>query len=457
MTRTQQPSEHTPLPADLDHFTGRDLIWLSLAAALLGIVTAAGVWLFQAFIGLLRTASVSAELLSPWFFPFIIVAGGIIVSLIAHYFGRRDELAAMAHIIDRVAEHTGRLNKRDGLAFVITSALSIGVGAPVGADTPSAMIGAHLASWFGTRLRRPDLFVRALVVAGAGAGIAATYFAQLAAVFFALEVVLGGFGGAVFVVPVLIAVATASMFMEYTGGAPAQYNVAVTGDGWLNVTLLLYAGVAVLAALAAIAYVNLLPRFSVFWTRLSIPYWAKTALAALAIGLVAMQLPGVTGSGQTQMQNIFAGAPIPVDTLLALALATLILTPWSLGGGFVGGVIGPALLIGSALGAAYGNIVAMLLPGLDVSPQAFAMVATAAMLAGTLHAPLFGAMMIFEMANDYRFLVPLMLAAAIGYGLARPFQPGSAYTFMLPRIGLRLKHGTFIVAKQSRDQSSDSE
>ncbi|MEZ4768254.1 MAG: chloride channel protein [Caldilineales bacterium] len=293
------------------------------------------------------------------------------------------------------------------------------------------------------------------MVAGVGAGISATYFAQLAAIFFALEIVLGGFGGVVFVVPTLIAVASASMFIQFTGGAPAQFDVAVAGDRWFNLTMLLYVGVAIVASLAAIAYVNLLPRLTAFWARRNLPYWLKTALAGVLIGLAAIWIPGVTTNGQDQMREIFAGAPIPLGVLLALATATVILAPWSLGGGYVGGVIGPALVIGSALGAAYGDIVAVLLPGLGVSPQAFAMVATAAMLAGTLHAPLFGAMMIFEMANDYRFLVPLLLASAVGYGLARPFQPGSAYTFMLPRAGLRLTRGTFILAKQARGKDAD--
>ncbi len=119
------------------------------------------------------------------------------------------------------------------------------------------------------------------------------------------------------------------------------------------------------------------------------------------------------------------------------------LTPQSLGAGFVGGTIGPALLIGSTLGAVYGQLVIMVFPDLGLSPTTFAMICTAAMLAGTFHAPLFGAMMIYEMVNDYRILLPLFLAAAIGYVLARPFQPGSAYTFPLYDDRTRLRRGTY--------------
>ena len=119
------------------------------------------------------------------------------------------------------------------------------------------------------------------------------------------------------------------------------------------------------------------------------------------------------------------------------------LTPGSLGSGFVGGVIGPAMLIGSTLGAAVGTIVMPLFPDLGLSPVIFAMVGTTAMLSGSLHAPLFAALIVFEMAGVYEMLVPLMMAAAIGFGLSAPFQTGSVYTFGFGKLGIDLRPGRF--------------
>ncbi len=92
----------------------------------------------------------------------------------------------------------------------------------------------------------------------------------------------------------------------------------------------------------------------------------------------------------------------------------------------------------------YGALVAQIAPNLGISPVAFAMVATAAMLAGTFHAPLFGAMMILEMSDNNMFLVPILIGVGIAYALAQRFQPGSAYTFALPGAGIHLKPGTFV-------------
>jgi CIC family chloride channel protein len=342
------------------------------------------------------------------------------------------------------------LNRRNGVTYILASLLSLGVGAPVGTDTPSAMIGGHLASWFGQRFRQREVFIRALVVAGVGAGISATFFAQFAALFFAFEVVLGGFGGAVFVVPTLIAIAMSAMVNFWLNGSATQYTAqAVLTFHW-NATLLLYLGVALVMTVAAVIYVNLLPQMKNFWTGVKLPYWAKPAIVGLVVGLVLLWQPNILGSGLDQMKQIFSGMRFSLSTLIALALLKLILTPMSLGSGFAGGVIAPALLIGAALGYAYGTIVNQLFPGLHLDPIAFAMVATAAMLAGTFQAPLFGAMMILEMTDHYGMLVPVLFGAALAYALARHFQPGSAYTFALSGAGIRLKPGMFTIDKPSQ-------
>jgi chloride channel protein, CIC family len=439
----------TTTTADSDQISWRAYLGLGLAAAVLGVLTSLGVWLFnQAFSAIhnltFNTIGGALQPIGAWTIALLPAVGGVLVALIMKFGTKPDKLTAMAHIIDGVTEHGGRLNVHDGVTFIIASVLSIGVGAPVGADTPSAMIGADIASWFGQRFHQRELFIRALVVAGVGAGISATFFAQFAAIFFAFEVVLGGFGSVVFVAPTLIAIATSAMVNFWLNGQVTQYATQVVAYHW-DFTLLLYLGAALLATVAAVAYVNLLPQMKNFWTGVKVPDWVKPAIAGLILGVVGLWLPAIFGTGLSQMKQIFDGRAFPLTTLIALAMAILILTPTSLGSGFPGGVIGPALLIGSALGYAYGDIVGQLFPGLQIDPIAFAMVATAAMLAGTFHAPLFGAMMMLEMTKNYALLVPVLFGAALAYALARKFQPGSAYTFTLPGAGIHLTRGTFTV------------
>ena len=172
---------------------------------------------------------------------------------------------------------------------------------------------------------------------------------------FAFEVVLGGFGGIVFVIPTLLAVGIGRLrHATSSSGRPAQYPIPLPAVHW-DATLLLYLAPALLAGIAAIAYVNLLKRSKPLWARIPLPPIGRMVLAGALVGLVAIWLPEVLGTGTATMKDLFGGATIPLATLLVLAIAETILTPSSLGAGFVGGVIGPSMLIGSTLGAAVGN------------------------------------------------------------------------------------------------------
>ncbi len=433
-----------PVPASGPSRTA--YIGLGIAAVVLGVATAVGVWAFNQVFGLVHRVVFDgvADALVPlgaWTLIPVVAVAGVVVAIIVRFM-RPEPLGALPHVIDGVAEHEGRLNGHNAAVAIGGAAAGIGFGMPLGADTPSAMIGGHLASAVATRLRWPTAFVQALVVAGVAAGISSTFLAQLAAVVFAFEVVLGGFGGILFVVPTLLAVGVAGLVTYELVGTPATFPVPLPAIHW-DATLLLYLAAAVLAGLAAIAYVTFLQRSKPLWARVPLPPMGRMVVAGAFVGLVAIWLPEVLGTGTATMKDLFGGATIPLATLLVLAVAETILTPASLGAGFVGGVIGPSMLIGSTLGSAVGTVVIAIFPDLGLSPIVFAMLGTAAMLAGSFHAPIFGALMIFEMTGSYEMLVPLVIAAAIGYALARPFQGGSAYTIALHGQGIFLKQGVF--------------
>ncbi len=419
---------------------------LGLAAVVLGAATAVGVWLFNQAFGLIHDVvfdRIGAAIapLGAWTLVPLIALAGVVVWLVVR-FTRPEAFGALPHIIDGVFERDGRLNGHNAGVAISGGAVGIGFGLPLGADTPSAMIGGHLASSAAVRLGWPVVFVQALVVAGVSAGISSTFLAQLAAVVFGFEVVLGGFGGLVFVVPTLIAVGTAGLVTYELVGTPATYPIPLDAVHW-DLTLVAYMSAAVVAGLAAIAYVDLLARLKPLWSRVPVPPVARMVLAAALVGLAAIWLPQVMGTGTATMKDLFGGATLPLTTLLLLAIVETLLTPTVLGAGFVGGVIGPSMLIGSTLGAAVGIVMMSIFPDAALSPVVFAMVGTAAMLAGSFHAPIFAALMIFEMTGSYEMLVPLVLASAIGYALAHPFQPGSAYTTALHGAGLRLSPGRF--------------
>ena len=149
-------------------------IGLGIAAAALGAATAVGVLLFNKAFGLVHQVvfdGVGAAIapLGAWTLIPLVAAGGIVVALIVRFL-RPEPLGAVPHIIDGVLERDGRLNDPTPPSRSPVAAVGIGFGMPLGADTPSAMIGGHLGSPVATWLGWSSTFVRALVVAGVAAG-----------------------------------------------------------------------------------------------------------------------------------------------------------------------------------------------------------------------------------------------------------------------------------------------
>lgn len=122
-------------------------------------------------------------------------------------------------------------------------------------------------------------------------------------------------------------------------------------------------------------------------------------------------------------------------------IAKLILTPVSIAGGFIGGVFAPSLFIGAALGDAFGDAINYIFPQLNIVPGAFAMVGMAALLAGSVHAPLTAIILLFEMTRDYRIILPLMFAVVVSLLLSQRLSYDSVYTLGLKRKGVRLERG----------------
>ena len=148
-----------------------------------------------------------------------------------------------------------------------------------------------------------------------------------------------------------------------------------------------------------------------------------------------------SASGYSTIEQILNGQTFSLGLLIALLIAKLILTPVSIGGGFPGGVFAPSLFLGATLGAAFGSIVQLAIPGYPIVPAAFAMVGMAAVLAGAVHAPLTAIILLFEMTNDYRIILPLMFAVVVSLIVSQRLQHDSVYALGLARKGIRLQRG----------------
>jgi CIC family chloride channel protein len=170
------------------------------------------------------------------------------------------------------------------------------------------------------------------------------------------------------------------------------------------------------------------------------PAGLKGVLGAGLTGVVGLALPQVLGNGYPHVEAALAGN-VEGWLLLALALAKMYATGFTLGSGNAGGIFAPCLFIGAMIGGAFGTLAGVLFPNIAAGPGAYALVGMGGFLAAATHAPMTAIFLIFEMTNEYSAILPIMTTAVIGYSVSQHFQRDSMETFDLARRGIRLEQG----------------
>ena len=374
-----------------------------------------------------------------WTIMLVPILGGLIVGLMRHYLIPAERHHGVAGIMESVALAGGRLRYQRVPFKALAAAISIGAGASVGPEDPSVQIGANLGSFIGQKLHMSDARTRLLVAMGAASGIAAAFNAPIAGVFFAIELILGELTTSAFGMVVFSAVIASVTTRAVIGPIPAFPIPAY--DFHAPVELVFYLVLGILAAMVSVIYIK-----GIYWAHdwfhhSRIPLWVRPLLVGALIGAVGIYFPEVFGDSYESITEILFGRMTVIHILLILLLLKIVLTSLSLGGGFMGGVFAPSLFLGAALGETLGLAVAHLFPALTIQPSAFALVGMAAVLAGTVRAPATAIILLFEMTNDYRILLPLMFAVVVSVYLSRSIHEASVYELSLLRKGIRLQRG----------------
>lgn len=365
-----------------------------------------------------------------WTFACIPVLGGLIVGIMRWLF--RDFGPSLSALI-AAAQGLGSISPLRASAKAVAASVSLGTGASLGPEGPSVEIGANIGVIIGQALQMSKERQRLLLGAGAAAGLAAGFNAPIAGVFFALEVVLGAtFATSAVSVVLLSAVVAALIAQIGLGGQPPftlpSYEVRSPLE------LPLYLGLGLFASLVSIAYTQSIQMAQQFFDGKTpglgwmgrVPVALRPVIGGLCVGIVALQFPQVLGIGYETVEAVLRDVQFSLPLLLSLLMAKLTMTAVSLGSGLVGGLFAPAMFLGASLGAAYGKVMAIVLPiapGGIAAPPAYAMVGMAAVLAASTRAPLTAILLLFELTRDYRIILPLMAAVGLSVWLADRLQP----------------------------------
>lgn len=372
--------------------------------------------------------------LGRYYVVFIPAAGGLIAGCLIHLSPNARGFG-LPEVIEAVAFHKGRIPPLYSFVKVTTASICIGTGGSVGIVGPIMQLGAGLGSYFGQTLRLADEQVRVLVACGAAGGVATTFNAPIAGVFFAMEGILREFSSRSFAMVVIASVVASEVGRLYFGDFPAFQVLPHALESPFE--LLLYGILGVGTALIGTAFMSIFYRTEDLFNRLRVPPYVKPAIGGLGVGSIGLLAPQVFGVGFETIERTLLGEIGPF-ILLGLLGAKMLATSLSLGSGGSGGVFAPILFLGAVLGGSFGHFVNAVMPSHTGLSGAYALVGMAGLIAGAAKSPMAAVLMIFEMTRDYRLILPLMFTAVVSYLLAGHLNRESLYTEKLARRGIKL-------------------
>ena len=380
----------------------------------------------------------------PWTLA-IPTLGGLIAGLALSFAFPAARGSGIPQVKAAYAVQTERVRLRDGAAKFAITALQVGAGASLGREGPTVHMCAALSCAIGRWFALAPRSVRRLLPVGAAAGVAAAFNAPIAAVTFTVEEIVGGLDQTV-LSGVVVAAALAAVIEHSLLGSHPIFTLTQSVSFQHISALPWYALLGVIAGLVSLCFNRgLLALRALFKKDRTLPDWAKPAAGGFVTGscavagLLLVQSPGIAGGGYAQLADALNGS-LPLTTVLVLGGLKFAATVFSYSSGGAGGVFAPTLFVGAMLGAALGWVEHYALGHSQVGE--FALVGMGAVFAGVIRAPITSVLIIFEMTGGYGLVLPLMIANAIAYVLAKKFDPTSLYDALLEQDGIHLVHGS---------------
>ena len=434
---TFENTNHTELG---DFTTSRRVLRISLLAVGIGVVAAfiafALLKLIALFANLFFFQRLSFAPASPAdnhlgvFIIIVPVIGGLIIGLMAKYGSDRIRGHGIPEAIEAILLGGSRVQPKIAVLKPVSSAISIGSGGPFGAEGPIIMTGGAVGSMIAQFFHLTNAERKTLLVAGAAAGMSATFAAPVAAVLLAVELLLFEWKPRS-LIPVALASAAAAaarrLVLDPGPLFPVPEHPTFVGYEGLFACVIagLLAGVlSMLLTRAVYASEDTFAKLPIHWM-----WWP--AIGGLAIGIGGYIFPQALGVGYDTIGALLQGN-VAMKVIIGVLIVKSAIWAISLGSGTSGGVLAPLLMMGGALG----GIEAMFLPaeGAGFWP----LVSMGAILGGTMRSPLTGIVFAFELTHDINMFLPLLVAVTIAHGFTVLTLGRSILTEKIARRGFHM-------------------
>ncbi|MCA9174636.1 MAG: chloride channel protein [Planctomycetales bacterium] len=393
-----------------------------------------------------------------WLIP-TMALGGLLTGYLVHYLAPEARGAGTDATIDAFHNKRGMISIRVPLVKTLASAITLGTGGSAGREGPITQIGAGIGSYLGQRLKLSANDRRMLMSMGMAAGIGAIFRAPLAGAIFAGEIL---YRDADIEADVIVpsAVASTVAYAIFQSALPAEMRFTpMFGDqlkhqGGNLVELLPFGILACVLVFAAAVYIKVFFSVQRMFDALALPAFVKPMIGAAMAGSLGLFVflgldtgprgLACLGSGYQLLQAALINVDqVSIAVLLAVAVAKILTTSFTICSGGSGGVFGPSLVIGGCVGAGVGKVLQIWMPTMVSQPSSYAIVGMAGFFAGCANAPFSTVLMVTEMTGDYKLLAPTLWVSAICFILC---QPWSLYAAQVPnRIDSPAHRGDFTI------------
>jgi H+/Cl- antiporter ClcA/CBS domain-containing protein len=357
--------------------------------------------------------------------------GAMGVGLMARYGSEKIRGHGIPEALEAILLGRSLIKPRVAVLKPLSSALSIGTGGPFGAEGPIIVTGGAFGSIFAQLFHLSAAERKTLLVAGASAGMAAVFATPVAAVLLAVEVLLFEWKPRSFI-PVTVAAIVASILrVPLLGAGPIFPVIAHAALPASTLAIALVVGVVI--GLSSGALTTLVYACEDLFHRLPIHWMWWPAIGGLVVGLGGYFDPRALGVGYDTIHRLMSGELIG-RSLLTLAVVKALIWAVALSSGTSGGILAPLLMIGGAIGALFGVGIGAGDPGL------WAMVGMAAMMGGTMRAPLTGMAFVLELTHDLNSLPALLIGSVAALCVTVLLLRRSILTEKLARRGQHISY-----------------
>ena len=332
--------------------------------------------------------------------------------------------------------HHGTIKMKDWGLKLVASIMALSSGVTLGREGPTVAVTSGFGSTLGRLFSLNKQYVRSLVAVGSAGGIAAAFNTPIAAVTFTLEEVVGNLNakalGPIVISSVAAAVTAKILYGGDTVFAGVKYVFEDPHELWFYLVTGLLAGI-----------------LGPLWVRL-ILVMRKTSnnvfkghklsiimFAFVLVYICAWFFPSVLGSGHELIHDTLLNKIQDWEFIAKIFLVKFLFTSLCYSAGISGGLFMPTLFLGAMTGSIVGFLAHAVFP-ISNPVGAFALVGMGAFFAAVIRAPFTSILIIFELTQDYKIILPLMIANITALMFSKKFMRGSVYEQISEQDGIHL-------------------